>query len=82
MYKLTSENLSNLGGPMGSEYTTTNWEKYFKTIPAAKAYAEKDYSKSEKRSKIKWTRGDVRGSLTSGDLSWVMYDIEPVKCEK
>ena len=74
MVKLTSENLTNIGRPMGTEYTTTNWDKYFKTVKKAKAYAEKDY-----REKIKWEK-DGSG-ITSGDLSYVMYDIKPVKME-
>lgn len=29
IYKLISENLTGLGGPMGSEWITDNWIKYF-----------------------------------------------------
>jgi hypothetical protein len=78
MYKLISENLLNLGGAMGLQHTTTNWEKYFKNVLAAKEYAEKDYRKSCKE-KIKWSKGG--GVITSGDLLFVMYDIEKVKVE-
>lgn len=69
IYKLTSENLTNLGGPMGSEYTFSNWEKYFTSIESAKKYAEKDYG-----DKIKWKGGKRKPS--SGDLRYVMYEIE------
>jgi hypothetical protein len=85
MYKLTSENLTGLGGPMGTERTWNNWEKYFNDIVIAKDFALRDYRKETKDSEatIDWrdtTLGrttDVR--ITSGDLRFVMYTIEEVK---
>jgi hypothetical protein len=70
IYKLRSENLSGLG-QMGSS-SSTNWEKYFSKVSLAKKFAEKDY-----RREIKWKKSGNRH--TSGDLRYVMYDIEPVK---
>ena len=72
MYSLTSENLTHLGGPMGSEYTTTNWRKYFETLEEAKEYAEKDYNGKEK---IKWSGSN---KIHSQDLLFVMYQIEEI----
>ena len=83
MVRLTSENLSNLGGSMGTEYTYDNWVKYFTTVAKAKAYAEKDYRKGEIGFRgdplpaIRWTGRDRTWS--SGDLRWVMYHIATVK---
>ena len=73
IYSLTSEDLTHLGGSMGTEYSTTNWIKYFTTINLAKAYALKDYRITDKNLDIKW-----RGNH-SGDLRWVSYDIKTIK---
>ena len=45
IYELESENLSNLGGPMGSGRTYSNWIKYFKKKEDAQKVAEADYTK-------------------------------------
>ena len=73
LYSLTSEDLSHLGGYMGTEYVTTNSIKYFTTVDLAKAYALKDYRKTDKNLNIKW-----RGNF-SGDLLWVSYNIKKIK---
>ena len=75
IYMLTSEDLSHLGGPMGSEYTTTNYVKPFEDLEAAQEYAEKEY----KRGKITWTKDKKKAKWCSGDLAFVMYNIEEVK---
>jgi hypothetical protein len=74
MYELKSVNLSHLGGPMGSEYTTTNWRRYFKTLKGAKNAADKDYGK-----KIDWKKTD--GEIHSGDLLYVKYEIKELAIE-
>ena len=74
MFELTSEDLPILGVPSGSEYTTDNYRKFFKTVAAAKAFAEKEYKKP-----IKWTNRD--GEYCSGDLNYVMYTIRLVEVE-
>lgn len=71
IYSLHSENLSNLGRTMGTEYTTTNWIKYFTSVKLAKEYAEKDFGKS-----IKWK------GYSSGDLRYVAYTIQKIKIVK
>jgi hypothetical protein len=65
---LVSENLSHLGGPMGTEYTTTNYSKPFKSIEKAKKFAEKEYG-----NELKWLATDK--GLRSEDLGYVMYYI-------
>ena len=76
MFKLVSENLTKLGGRMGTEYTYPNWDKYFTTKEKAKQYAEKDYGKT-----IEWFIID-EDSIRSPDLSRVMYHIDKVVCEE
>ena len=71
IYVLQLEDLSHLGGPMGTEYTTSKYE-YFHDIEKAKQFAEKHYGK-----KIIWKK-DGR-SITSGDLLWTMYKISKLK---
>jgi hypothetical protein len=75
IYSLTSTNLTGLGGMMGTERTDVNYIKYFTTIEFAKKNAEKEYKK-----KIDWLKEG--GKVRSGDLRWVMYDIETVKITK
>ena len=74
LYRLVSENLTHLGGAMGTEYTTDNFCKYFKSLANAKAFAEKDYGK-----KLKWLK--EKGRIRTEDLHHVMYHIYPVKTE-
>jgi hypothetical protein len=74
MYELKSINLSHIGGPMGTEYTRTNWRRYFKTLKGAKTAAENDYSKN-----IDWKKTD--GEIHSGDLLYVMYTIKKLAIE-
>ena len=75
MYKLRNEDLTHLGGPMGAEYTTTRYNKYFTTVDKAKNFAEKEYGKP-----INWTK--YNRSISSGDLGYVMYDITLVEIEE
>lgn len=79
MWMAKSENLSHLGGPMGTEYTTTNWRKYFKAFKNAKAYCKADYKKKTGKS-FKWRIANQH-TACSGDLSFVMYTILKVKFE-
>lgn len=83
MYELESENLTGLGGPMGTERTWTNWRKFFSTVEAAKEFAEKDYKRP-----INWSasKGPTCNGIPidlacSGDLGFVMYHIRCVKVE-
>jgi hypothetical protein len=75
IFQLVSENLTHLGGNMGTEYTYPNYTKFFSSIEFAKKHAEKEY-----KGIIKWSkRGDT---ISSGDLGHVMYLITPVKIER
>lgn len=78
IYELVSEDLTHLGGRMGTEYTTENWHYLFETIGAAKAYAEKDY-RYQKETPIQWYHSIGSHYDCSGDLHYVMYTIKPVK---
>lgn len=81
-YILTSENLTNLGGPMGTESTFENWSKNFSTIEKAKEVAKKDYNPEDSPSKepIKWVK--EKSGLRSQDLGYVMYHIQPFTLEE
>jgi hypothetical protein len=74
VYELVSENLTGLGGPMGTENITDNWRKTFSTLDKAKKYAEKDYGKP-----LSWNRKN--GRVESDDLGYVDYIINRVKIE-
>lgn len=77
MYELESENLTSLGGPMGTEETWVNWRKFYHTIGAAKAAAEKDYKGDQKP--LKWIK--VGSGFRTEDLRYVMYHIGKIKVE-
>jgi hypothetical protein len=76
VFQLQSENLTHLGGPMGSEYTTTNFTKPFGSLADAKTYAEKDYVKQAGKGarEIVWVRENPKYVRTE-DMSFVMYHI-------
>jgi len=75
-FELRSENLTNLGGPMGSEYTYDNWSKSFSTMEKAREAAEKDYKKCRGDEAIVWTGG--KKNCRTQDLRFVMYHIREV----
>lgn len=68
VYDLINENLSHLGGRMGTEYTTDESMGLFYKKEDAKLAAEKHYGK-----KIKWKRSE--DGISSGDLLYVEYHI-------
>jgi hypothetical protein len=76
IYNCESENLTNLGGPMGTESTSTNWLRPYRDLAAAKAAAEKDYKKEcggKPEEAIVWTYQN--GHWSTQDLRFVMYNI-------
>jgi hypothetical protein len=79
-YELTSENLTGLGGPMGTERTWTNWKESFKSDKDAQVFALADYNKrtKEKLKALIWVQGRD-GNMRSQDLGFVMYHIKKVK---
>jgi len=76
MWMLISENLTGLGGPMGTETTSINFRKFFKHKENAVKFAQEDYSHGT----IKW-RECGREKYTSGDLGFVMYVIKKIETE-
>ena len=74
IFMLESENLTALGGPMGSEYTWVNWRKHFSTLAKAKAAAEKDF-----KGNIDWI--ETRYGVRSPDLRYVMYHIRKIQID-
>ena len=84
-YVLTSEDLSGLGGPMGSERTRDNWHKYFLSVDSAKDYARQDYKKQYKGPKpktLEWfSSGPLANTLRTQDLGFVMYHVRPAQFE-
>jgi hypothetical protein len=82
MYELESENLTHLGGPMGTEYTYTNWRKFFSSIKEAKDYAKKDYLKHRDDLPDDWEWIREKGETRTPDLLFVMYHIRKVTVEK
>lgn len=67
-YELVNEDLTNLGGPMGTEYTVTRWRRYFDSAKKAKAAAVKDHEAA-----IEWHK--MGHGYRSNDLGHTMYYI-------
>jgi len=78
VFNLTATDMSHLGGPMGTEYTSIMYVKTFGTLEKAQKYAQKDYKYSDIGLALKWKK-DGRNAWTSGDLGWVEYTINKVK---
>lgn len=78
-YKLVSENLTGLSGPMGTERTWANWTRYFSDLRKAKKAAEEDYAKQAPGKTFSWKKDGKRHH--SGDLLFVMYNIGPIVVE-
>jgi hypothetical protein len=84
-YQLISENLSGLGGPMGTERTHNNYIRHFKddiagfdnhvvigsALRKAKDFAEHEYGK-----KIEWVK--TNEGWRSPDLAYVMFHINEI----
>jgi hypothetical protein len=78
VYKLVNEDLTHLGGAMGTEYTRTRWARLFESVEGAKKAAEMHYATMESDA-IKW---QWAGSYWhSGDLRHTMYTITREKVE-
>ncbi|NIR17949.1 MAG: hypothetical protein GWN86_30230 [Desulfobacterales bacterium] len=74
VWELISEDLSGLGGRMGIETVTTNWNRLFSTPGKAKMAARKDYrTNSKTKASINWEK--VEDGFYSGDLGFVSYRI-------
>ena len=71
--ELICEDLSSVGGPMGSEHVTVIFRKAFSSVETAKEYAEKDHKKRDDRAPIVWKRDGNR--IHSGDLLSHSYEL-------
>lgn len=74
MWKLESENLSNVGGPMWNQKTWLNYTKIFSSSEKAKAYAESEIGR-----KLAWLDNGTYES--SGDLGYVMYRVRKIEVD-
>lgn len=90
IYCLVSENLTNLGGRMGTEYTTTNFRRYFRKKPKAKEIAQKDYNHhmapnykglTHGPPELRWVKAKKAGDCKTKDLGFVMYHITSINIE-
>ena len=63
-YSLRRSDASHLGGPMGSEYTTTDWVKLFDSEKKAKEFAKGDAGRQPE-----WKEG-----LLIGDVRYLTWD--------
>ena len=86
MFKVTVEDLRNLGGPMYREQTTVVDEVFFHHVENAKDWCLQDYRRAPWRENvsndaiIEWKYIDDK-NLTSGDLITVMYSIQEIFLE-
>ena len=80
VYSLTKNDLTGVGGPMGTDSVRTEWREYFTSIQFAKEVAEEDHQKGDARENIRWKK-DGNG-LYSGDLQSHDYYIAPVVITK
>lgn len=83
MYELIKENLSGLGGPMGSEHTSIDWKKHFETAEDAMEYAENDSTDFlGNANEVTWrSRDRYKTVLSSQDLLSHMYHIQEIEVE-
>ena len=81
IYELVSENLTELGGLMGTERTHRNWIKHFSgdsAVRKAKRAANEDYSTYRPDAKaLKWFK--TKEGFRTDDLSFVMYHINKLE---
>ena len=74
VYILECEDLSNLGGPMGTEDTSIVWTLIFRELENAKKYALDWISKRHKKKvNIIWKKRD--NVISSNDLGSHMFHI-------
>ena len=80
VYELRADDLTGLGGPMGTEVVRTRWRFLFEKVESAMVYAEKDYHDLTGE-KFAWvTNGSIHDRLDglvarSPDLGSTMYHI-------
>lgn len=79
VYTAIFEDLTHLGGPMGTEYTTEHTLGVFATIEGAKKACEKHYQQHTTRgARLRGWRKDKK-SIRTDDLGWAMYHVRPTE---
>lgn len=75
VFDLIAEDLTHLGGPMGTEYTTESPIGLFGDAEEAKKVAQRHYESSRRRPEppLKWL--DAGNGFRTEDLGFVMYRI-------
>jgi hypothetical protein len=74
VYEVWSENLTEVGGPMGTAKTWVNWSKTCDSLATAKDFARKDYRSRHPGQNLEWIQGKCNTWRTR-DLGYVMYHI-------
>lgn len=76
VFELVGINMVGAGGPMGSQDTPEIFRRLFHDRETAQRAAELHYQKeSGEKKSIKFAKR--YGVWSSGDLSWIMYEIRP-----
>lgn len=80
IYRLEYEDLTHLGGPMGTEYTTSDHMGNYSSLSGAKAAAQHNYQLkmgNVVQPTLKWHKHSRKGMLYwhTDDLGFVMYNI-------
>lgn len=82
MFKVTVEDLTNVGGPIHMQQTNIIDEVYFHHIENAKDWCLENYKRDfwNEDAVIEWQYNDD-GTITSVDLLDVMYIIEEIETQ-
>ncbi len=75
LYALICEDMSGLG--MQGSTSTTNWRRYFTTAAKAKKYAAAHFNVGNETRKLQWEK--TEDGWTTGDMSYVMYEVKKLK---
>ncbi len=73
-FELVCQDLTSLGGRMGTEMTSDIFRRAFGTLKNAQKFAEKDHEKRDDHNEIRWKK-DGRDQWYSGDLLGHDYTI-------
>jgi len=80
MWRVEVEDLTHLGGPMGTEYTTTTATKMFSTIEKAIIWIEKQVILSgHKPSEVLYIN---KPDLKSWDCGYIGYSLSKISVDK
>lgn len=74
IYEAEAEDLTHLGGPMGTEYTTGYYLGLFGSEALAKGAAQKHWTGNKQKGTLKWLKEGK--SWRTEDLGWIMYHVK------